>query len=236
MKTCSRCSSRKPASQFYKRSAAKDGLQSICKDCARDASRDNYRNKKLAVRGALRPYKENWATGGRRCTRCQEWKTWDQFHRLKAGHNGRAARCKECVRAQLRTDYHSAPDTARRSARRGQDRRGDGLRRRYGIDRAEYERMAREQAGLCAICGDQPKRLVVDHSHDTGRVRALLCDLCNRALHSVETPGLLVKLLAYAATPQLLEELRVYLEQQTTGEKGERDGGAGRGGPGQPDP
>lgn len=214
MKTCTRCSEVKPRSEFYKRSSAKDGLQSVCKDCSRDASRDSYRSKQVAVRGALRPYKENWAEGGRRCTRCQEWKTWGQFNRLAAGHNGRAARCKECTRAKLKTDYHSAPDTARRRAREGADRRGDALRRRYGIDRAMFERMARAQHGLCAICGDQPKRLVVDHDHATGKVRALLCDLCNRALHAVEAPGLLAKLLAYVE------------QHGRTGDEGERHGDA----------
>lgn len=214
----------KPRSEFHKRSAANDGLQSNCKACTKDISRDNYRKKALAVRGALRPYMENWAEGGRRCTRCQEWKTWDQFNRLRNGHNGYSPRCKDCTRAQLKTNYYAAPDAARRRARTGADRRGDALKRRYGIDRATFERMARDQAGLCAICGDQPKRLVVDHCHTTGRVRKLLCDLCNRALHAVETPGMLVRLLTYVE------------QHATTGEASERRGETTPGGEGQPDP
>src|SRR6266508_7031334 len=48
---------------------------------------------------------------------------------------------------------------------------------------AEYDALLESQGGGCAICGDVPKgRLVVDHEHETGRVRGLLCSACNVAL------------------------------------------------------
>lgn len=58
----------------------------------------------------------------------------------------------------------------------------------YGLTEAEYQRLADAQGGLCAICGGPPKlrkgvaRLHVDHDHNTGRVRGLLCYDCNWAL------------------------------------------------------
>jgi hypothetical protein len=63
------------------------------------------------------------------------------------------------------------------------------LRRRYGISLRDYQRMEAEQGGRCAICGGLPQggntstsRLCVDHHHATGRVRGLLCHLCNSAI------------------------------------------------------
>lgn len=68
-------------------------------------------------------------------------------------------------------------------------RREYHLRRRYRITHADYIQMLRRQRGRCAICGsDSPgtgrnaKQFCVDHDHATGKVRALLCHRCNRAL------------------------------------------------------
>jgi recombination endonuclease VII len=54
--------------------------------------------------------------------------------------------------------------------------------KKYGLRPGEYEAMIRAQGGRCRVCGDAPAKLVVDHDHDTGAVRALLCNLCNTAL------------------------------------------------------
>lgn len=53
----------------------------------------------------------------------------------------------------------------------------------YGITQAELDLMIQKQGGLCAICGGPPNgigtRLHIDHCHDTGRIRGLLCSNCN---------------------------------------------------------
>lgn len=59
--------------------------------------------------------------------------------------------------------------------------RGARLRQKYGISSLDYELMHDIQQGACLICG-QVMRLVVDHSHETGEVRGLLCILCNAGL------------------------------------------------------
>lgn len=61
------------------------------------------------------------------------------------------------------------------------------VKRLYGIDKTIYQAMLDQQGGVCAIC-KQPeykigkRYLSVDHSHDTGLVRGLLCDSCNNLL------------------------------------------------------
>jgi recombination endonuclease VII len=53
------------------------------------------------------------------------------------------------------------------------------LKAKYGITLEDYAAMLERQDGQCAICGTADEKLVVDHNHTTGRVRSLLCHLCN---------------------------------------------------------
>ena len=56
------------------------------------------------------------------------------------------------------------------------------LKTKYGITLDEYEQMAINQAGRCAICNECMYQPQVDHCHATGRVRGLLCRRCNCGL------------------------------------------------------
>lgn len=59
--------------------------------------------------------------------------------------------------------------------------------KRYGMTVDDYDEMLEAQGGVCAVCGrtNGSKRLAVDHNHETGEVRALLCDVCNHTLGKV---------------------------------------------------
>lgn len=52
---------------------------------------------------------------------------------------------------------------------------------RYGITPEEYDRRVKEQDGKCAICLEE-RPLAVDHCHETGKVRGLLCRSCNAGM------------------------------------------------------
>ena len=75
-------------------------------------------------------------------------------------------------------DWRAQPDNKRKQ-------RDAHLRRNFGITITQYEEMLEAQGGGCAICGRAPRTdisLHVDHEHVGGRVRGLLCFLCNQAL------------------------------------------------------
>lgn len=58
--------------------------------------------------------------------------------------------------------------------------------KRYGLTDAEFDVIKASQGGVCAICGGPPNGqgldYHVDHDHDTGKVRGLLCMHCNNGL------------------------------------------------------
>ena len=64
----------------------------------------------------------------------------------------------------------------------------DHLRRAYGMSEADYNTLLASQNGLCGICktdkscNNKSTHFFVDHCHETGKVRGLLCDGCNRGL------------------------------------------------------
>lgn len=85
----------------------------------------------------------------------------------------------ECAKARRREKY--VPDSMR----------SYDLRTTYGITVEDWQAMFEAQEGRCGICGrhedevlwaEGRRGLVVDHCHDTGRVRGLLCNGCNRGI------------------------------------------------------
>lgn len=118
------------------------------------------------------------------CARCGRRLPDEAFYRA-SGNVGRRQRhswCKTCVTADVRQRRTADPDRARILGRK--HARLKRLRR-YGMTPADYDAMVEAQGGVCAICG-RPEAshpsFAVDHDHATGRVRGLLCFLCNTAL------------------------------------------------------
>ena len=99
------------------------------------------------------------------CSRCESHKPVDDFYINKGVQSGLAVYCKPCE-AEYKWGWR--------------------IEQLYGITKADYERMLEAQGGVCAICGGlDPKtgrRLSVDHDHETGEVRGLLCGPCNRGV------------------------------------------------------
>jgi hypothetical protein len=109
------------------------------------------------------------------CTNCDSYKPFDDFHKSKNGPVGRSFYCKSCSRAR---DQKYKPTRALRN------------KEKYGISGQEYLEMWNAQGGVCAICGNAEMKihrgtlafLSVDHNHQNGKVRGLLCSTCNAGL------------------------------------------------------
>jgi hypothetical protein len=155
-------------------------------------------------------------------------KPLDAFYNAPGTRDGRRNDCKPCnlaekarqrqlnpeanrVRAaQWRRDN---PDRARTrakaygaSGRKKVSDRKSYLKRKYGITIEEYDTMLAAQHGGCAICGRPPRSdisLHVDHDHETGRIRGILCFSHNNALADFgDDPALLAKAIAYLDPPE----------------------------------
>jgi hypothetical protein len=77
------------------------------------------------------------------------------------------------------------------------------LRKKYGISLRVFMEMNEAQGGCCAICGVRAEdlrngTLFVDHNHDTGAVRELLCSACNSVIGLArENPAIMRRAAAY---------------------------------------
>lgn len=49
---------------------------------------------------------------------------------------------------------------------------------------AQYDAMLKKQRGKCLIC-EKKEKLVVDHDHETKKIRGLLCHSCNLTLGKI---------------------------------------------------
>lgn len=130
---------------------------------------------------------------GRVCIKCEQGKSWNDFVKSGHGYNGYTADCKPCRNIKYRQVYKDNPAVRRT----GIKNRPDKLMRDYGITWEQAVRTLDKQHGLCAnrrcgkeisldVKGTATNRAVIDHSHETGKFRALMCSHCNSALGLIE--------------------------------------------------
>lgn len=93
-------------------------------------------------------------------------------------------------------------------------KRNKTLFRAYGITVEDYTVLLKSQRGRCAICRDYAtggKRLHVDHCHKSGRVRGLLCAICNWYLGKLDkNADMLLRLSMYGLTKSDLDDRTSY--------------------------
>lgn len=112
------------------------------------------------------------------CILCKAEKPTSEFYKDYRYSSGVNPRCKPCERNRQRWSH---------------------LLRLYGITKEQYDEMLARQDGACAIClRAQEKPLDVDHCHESGVVRGLLCRVCNVMLgHAEDDPAVLRRAIDY---------------------------------------
>lgn len=155
MKQCIRCGEVKDETEFpINRYGDKTYRRNTCRACLA-ALRKNHLNDN----------KPNHLT----CKRCNEFKPISMFPNNRLCLYGVEPVCKACKHERRREYERLYPERARNTE----------LKHQYGITFEQYREMLSQQDGRCAICGTSKEKLVVDHNHQTGKVRKLLCHLCN---------------------------------------------------------
>lgn len=119
------------------------------------------------------------------CNSCKVTLPEEWFGKNRASKDGLNRRCKECNRKASQTWRNRNPE----------NNVGSRLKYLYGISIEKYKELLKVQEGRCGICGmtEDPlgRRFAVDHCHETGKIRGLLCFSCNTGIGKLNTPELL---------------------------------------------
>lgn len=144
----------------------------------------------------MQEYKRKWRAANREKNRQYEQEYYQRNVEkrraaARAYHAKHRDRINPIQRKRNREAYQRNPDAFRASM----------LRSRFGLAVDQYNHMVKEQHNRCAICKKRPappKRLCVDHCHQTGRIRGLLCSLCNLGIgHMQDDPQIVRAALHY---------------------------------------
>lgn len=177
VKRCRDCGETKPAAEFSRFKASKDGLAFYCKPCFALRNAASYRKRQEKLGKQVRAYRRrsDVPEGMKYCPRCKEVKSVGEFGSNRSQKSALAPYCRSChnvAMAEIRERNHGSG-------------RNYLLKLRYGVTEAQVNEMIAEQGGICVIClRAVPKH--VDHDHMTGLVRRILCFKCNGGLGQFE--------------------------------------------------
>ena len=124
----------------------------------------------------------------KQCSKCNAKKPLSDFYKDKSRKYGVANYCRLCASIQVKHSNLKNPNRRRISSNRYQKNnplkvKEAHLKYNYGISLDKYNQLFIAENGNCAICNKNQsnfkKALSVDHCHDSGLVRGLLCSKCN---------------------------------------------------------
>jgi hypothetical protein len=115
------------------------------------------------------------------CCKCKMELPINKFGKDSHILNGIHPSCKKCRSKYEKERWRSrTPEDRHAEYLRGKDKQlAQSRLKLYGLEKQDYDNMRIEQEFKCAICGrhetEFAKSLHVDHCHDTGKIRGLLC-------------------------------------------------------------
>lgn len=112
------------------------------------------------------------------CKSCDTVKPVNEF---AMKHGKPAGKCKLCFSAYYKQYYKDNPDKYDALKKRINENRPSRRLKNYGLTEDEYDKLMSAYEGLCHICKSKPAT-AIDHDHETGAVRGVLCALCNVGL------------------------------------------------------
>ena len=225
-KTCTKCDTSRPLTEFHQDKSRPDGLRTWCKQCAKAHQKEHAKANRARLTRQSNEYyhkhhgkireqrrqryakqrdahnardRERWKKRSTACNtaRREKRKTFTPERRAEQAQQQREWRK---ANADHLKEYERTKRPPRDPHKKAQHTRRAYLKYTYGITQEEYEAMHATQNGVCALCG-RPSfrgRLAVDHCHSTGAVRELLCNACNTGLGLFQdSPELLAKAIEY---------------------------------------
>lgn len=200
-KWCPECDAFKTPGEFFNDRRASDGKTSYCKPCM---TRRNTESKARRARGeridrrrAPRTLRD--LATEKRCPGCGETKPLDAFAINRTQPRDLGGYCLPCHNRVVRDNRASNHGSARNYH----------LKRRYSPTADEVAAMVAAQGGTCAICEVKPAEHV-DHDHETGDVRGILCFTCNVGLGNFQDdPARLLLAHRYLTRPSAETRARV---------------------------
>lgn len=149
----------------------------------------------------------------KKCNKCGEVKPLEMFCKNKTTKDGHGRECKQCASERAKAMRLANPEKFKQASKKWREtnpnyvsqwksrnkkrtkemKRKEYLKSKYGISIEQYDDMRVAQQYKCYVCNKHeneipnagPTALNVDHCHETGAIRKLLCMSCNIALGKV---------------------------------------------------
>lgn len=191
LKVCTACAVAQPEDQFFRDKRYPGRLRPTCKTCGAESYRawregrlQALNEQRALTRKRLKKstFSEEQANG-RVCSCCNERKLLTAFYANVNYHNGHTKFCKACQLAKRKASRYAEPAKHRTLGRQRH------LKKSYGLTEEAVTELLKAQDMKCAICTRHLAGATsayagpyVDHDHQNGKVRGILCFACNSGL------------------------------------------------------